>query len=550
MNAMKAIFDSVMVFQLEKTVTIKVWQVGVVFRFCQLAVLTYVIVMLVVDATWAYSEQPAGTVNAWTESGGYYGLAGLSSFSSLAYCADPAAYSFVYSADYNYSNPTCVKMHPWEISVKGNPVHVTTAVLETRETAWPCTSATSDATAAAVCSARSGTVMIEDGTQCVCTSSRTLYPVGVEKMILAFEHQVEADLEETRFSNVEGSSSTPAGEDGAITTTIESYDASTHAVFAPGETIKLSVEQWLAAAGVSDINAPNTDIGSVDLADGVSKPRFRTCGLRVDIQIDFTNKDGETNEPLYDSKRIHATVTTSAATELWAGNGAKTVYEVYPSGAHGAMTYDKVFVYRQGVAFHFRTSGLFYKFDAQYVVLVLVSALVLLALAKLVATQVAMYMMPGISTMIQHRTREVFDVNARLAEIGMKAALASLQFRGLDVNGNGVLQVDDLVATYATMHGVTAEEAIAVAKLVFAAADDETDALGRPKQLKKKKQKQKETPMPAVQVVTADQETPAVSGVAVAPQLASGVDFSEFLMAREGGQMISFRKYLDLVTKA
>lgn len=256
--------------------------------------------------------------------------------------------------------------------------------------------------------------------------------------------------------------------------------------------------------------------------------------LRVDIRIDFTNRDGDTNKPLYDSRRIHATATASAATELWAGNGAKTVYEVYPSGAHGEMTYDKIFVYRQGVAFHFRTTGLFYKFDVQYVVLVLVSGLVLLAAAKLVATGVALYMMPGISPMIQNRTREVFDVNARFAEIGMKAALASLQFHVLDVDGDGVLDVEDLVAIFATLHDITAEEAIAVAKLVLAAADQETDALGRPKKQKKKEEEKKNAAV-----------TPA--GGAPPP---SGVDFSEFLVAREGGQMIGFRKYIDYVTKA
>ena len=156
--------------------------------------------------------------------------------------------------------------------------------------------------------------------------------------------------------------------------------------------------------------------------------------------------------------------------------------------------------------------------------LVLVSGIVLLALAKFVAQQVSLYLIPGISQMIYNRTREVFDVRTRFAEIGMKAALASLQFHVLDVNGDGVLDTEDLVATYATLHGVTAEEAIAVAKLVSAAADKETDALGRPKKQTKKQ-------------------------AAVRPET-QGVDFSEFLVAREGGQMIGFRQFLDLVTKA
>ena len=222
---------------------------------------------------------------------------------------------------------------------------------------------------------------------------------------------------------------------------------------------------------------------------------------------------------------------------------SQTVYEVYPSGSRGAMTYDKVFIYRQGVAFHFRTTGLFFKFDAEYVVVVLISGMVLLAAAKFVATQVAMNLMPGVSKMIQNRTREVFDVNARFAEIGMKAALASLQFHLLDADGDGVLDVEDLVTTYATLHDVTAEEAIAVSKLVLAAADQETDALGRPKRKRRRKIRSSSSSSSATVAVAAD-------GAPAAASPPQGVDFSEFLVAREGGQMIGFRKYLDLVTKA
>jgi len=95
-----------------------------------------------------------------------------------------------------------------------------------------------------------------------------------------------------------------------------------------------------------DLNAINRDIAGGRL--GRNAPRFRTCGLRVDLQVFFTNKDGDTDKPLYNAKTIHATATASAATGLWSGRGPRTVYEVYPSGDHGAMTYDKVFVYAQG----------------------------------------------------------------------------------------------------------------------------------------------------------------------------------------------------------
>ena len=40
-------------------------------------------------------------------------------------------------------------MHPWEISNKGDPLHVTTAILEVRQTGWPCSTETTLIDAAA-----------------------------------------------------------------------------------------------------------------------------------------------------------------------------------------------------------------------------------------------------------------------------------------------------------------------------------------------------------------------------------------------------------------
>ena len=247
MGFMSAVIDSVFVFRMPKTVTIQVWQVGLVYRVCQLAVMGYLVVMLVLDSSWAYSEQPAGRTNAWASAGGYHDVVKLPDFSTLPYCADPAAYSFVYDDDFSYANPKCMKMDPWELFVKGNPLHITTTIVETRETGWPCGTDVTATLATAECAERGGEVLMEGGTQCICATSQTIYPVGVEKMVIAFEHQVGATEEDTRFDDVEGSSSTAEGEQGAITTTVKLANDTEFAVFKPGNAVRLSVEQWLKA---------------------------------------------------------------------------------------------------------------------------------------------------------------------------------------------------------------------------------------------------------------------------------------------------------------
>jgi len=199
-------------------------------------------------------------------------------------------------------------------------------------------------------------------------------------------------------------------------------------------------------------------------------------------------------------------------------------YEHYPSGAAGSQTYDKVFMYRQGIAITFRTTGTLYKFDWQYVINVLLGGLVFLFAAKMVANFVALYLMGGISKMIRNRTRETFDIQGRYAEIGMKAALAAMQFHRIDDDADGVIEVEDLVVAFAHLHGVTAEQAVAIGRVVLAHADKD----GASKEKARAK----------------------VSATSITnPSGKEGLDFSEFLVAREGGQMIGFDKYLGLVEK-
>jgi Ca2+-binding EF-hand superfamily protein len=55
----------------------------------------------------------------------------------------------------------------------------------------------------------------------------------------------------------------------------------------------------------------------------------------------------------------------------------------------------------------------------------------------------------------------------------MKAVLASAQFQSLDDDGDGLLQVDDLVRAFAGVGGVSFEQALAMANLVMRAATED-----------------------------------------------------------------------------
>jgi len=431
-------------------------------------------------------------------------------------------------------------MNPWEISAKGNPLHISTCMVEMRENGWPCSvddlidpvTSAADTQARADCAARNGEVM-EGYTQCYCTSSKTLYPVGVEKMVMQFEHAINSLYlgANTAFSDVNHSSSKLPGEDGAVTTRVFKYDSEeVFKEFTPGDVISLTIEEWLEVGGIADING-YSEAGPADYIDGVTYPRYRTAGVGLEVVVEFHNRQKSDDKPfapgLHYSKDIIADVRVTAEKSNWAGAGPKVHYEVYPSGPGGSQTYDKIFQYRQGVAIKFKSAGELYKFDWQYVINVLLGGLVFLFAAKAIANTAALYFLGKTSSMIRNRTRENFDINSRFAEIGMKAALAALQFSKVDHDTDAVLEVEDLVVAFARLHGITAEQAIAISKVVLAQADKDGQKVGK-----------------SAKVGNRPKKTSTTN-----PYDKDGLDFAEFLMAREGGQMIPFDSYLGLIEK-
>ena len=58
-------------YQMPKTVTVQVWQVGLVHRLCQACVIFYLVYSLYRNNTWALQEVPGGSSNSWPEEGGW-----------------------------------------------------------------------------------------------------------------------------------------------------------------------------------------------------------------------------------------------------------------------------------------------------------------------------------------------------------------------------------------------------------------------------------------------------------------------------------------------
>jgi len=263
-------------FTLNKTITIKNVQVGVVYRVCQLLCAVYIAFSLYVNSTWAYSEVPVGTTNSWLEPGD---MSATIETVELPYCKGDGSYSFVLSKDFQYTHPVCEVSSPNELSSKGhNLLQITTAYIEYRELGFPC--------ALGDLSACTGRKLASLNGQCSCTTSRFVYPMAVEDMYVGFSHSYAT----TDAFDWWGSSSASPDTVEAINTTLirpigrTSTDPVTFASDSNG--ISFSVADWLDAANVTldDYNSqlPNGNTGAI--------PRVRTTGALVTVTVNYDNR--------------------------------------------------------------------------------------------------------------------------------------------------------------------------------------------------------------------------------------------------------------------
>jgi len=143
------------------------------------------------------------------------------------------------------------------------------------------------------------------------------------------------------------------------------------------------------------------------------------------------------------------------------------------------------------------------------------------------------------SSMVRNATITRFNVESRFAEIGMKGALAALQFERLDCNQDQKLEIEDLVGTYGRIKGVSFIQAYSIAHLVISAAKEETAEMKKSRAILATRAVTPET-LETPNVAIADLEESEMAGSSDGEV----IDFGKFLLAREGGAMIPWSKFL------
>jgi len=153
----------------------------------------------------------------------------------------------------------------------------------------------------------------------------------------------------------------------------------------------------------------------------------------------------------------------------------------------------------------FRASGLVYAFDTQHFMNTLLSAYLFLAIAVFVMDFVTFNLLPnGISKVLYAKRAERVSKLHTFAQLGLKAAVAVKDFKSLDYDGQGFIDVKNLVSVFGGIPTIGKEQALLIAQTIIRAADTDTNLQGR-------------------------------------------ISFNEFMTLFDGADGIDFDQYVDLV---
>lgn len=470
-------------YKSEKFIRVDIWQVAIFFRVCQVIAVGGTLLQLYLRDSWALVEEPAGSASGWGQAGRMENLSNTPGYAPL-YCSN-ANFSYSYSADSRYEEPICEPLLAAELVAKTtDSVFFTTAVVEAHTIGWPCAAADAAAKQAACAAGTYGAYSTDAGGrydarangQCTCTTSRAIYPLAVEEMLLGFEHAYDTSNAKSEFAVWRGSSTDPAAA--AKLDSNVSFINGSYVIVPGGDAILYPLKFWLDAADV-DLDARNGFV-QADATRGTHPP-FRTTGVTVKVDVKYSN-EGSDGKPVFfaSTRKIDATIKLRAEYGTWAGMGSTNVWQSYPQAPR---TTPQVFHFverrRQGVVFQFHVSGAVYVFDWVYLLRVFIQGLVLLKVAKIATDAIVFNFLPnGQSVVLRNKRLELVSKRSEFAEIGLKAALAAATYRSFDPDNNGSIEPEDIVRIFAHVDGVGWEKAHAIAHTIMNDADTGGTGIG------------------------------------------------------------------------
>ena len=449
----------------EKRTLIRDWRLALLYYALLGLVTAYVVTSLVNGKSYIMTEVPTGVASAWGSGGEeFYKLQKEWSDGDQCMEAGREKYMFNYSASYVYNNVNCGYFNAAEMISKlpsGNVMFFATHVHQSLVGRYKAT--TTDGGLTFTCpDAAMESIFGEAAQQVVdgrCThlkENNYIIP-GMEGSTMSFDHSYDT-------TSGEYSGTKPKTYVQKKDSDVNEYE------FAPGQSVQLTMKQWLELAGV-DLDKPfdqqpgnfegtleGLTGGGADysgtgtaLNSAGKYPYPRLSGVRLNILVRYFNYDlhKKVHTEMGDDD-VYAIVTVSPVLG-WFSKGQEITYRSNPTdltdpidAADGAPEGYYQDMYKYGILFDIQQTGLVGALDPVFIILTLTSGLVLLGVAGTIVNLLAKFGLGDLSKTYKSFIQEECDIQLEAARYTAQSIVASRAFKVADKDGEGQLDFAEL----------------------------------------------------------------------------------------------------------
>ena len=451
----------------EKRTLIRDWRLALLYYALLGLVTTYVVTSLVNGKSYIMTEVPTGVASAWGSGGEEFSKL-QKEWSDGDQCTEAGRekYMFNYSTSYVYNNVNCGYFNAAEMISKlpsGNVMFFATHAHQSLAARYKAT--TTDGGLTYTCpDAAMESIFGEAAQQVVegrCThlkENNYIIP-GMEGSTMSFDHSYDT-------TSGEYSGTKPKTYVQKKDSDVNEYE------FAPGQSVQLTMKQWLELAGV-DLDKPfdqqpgnfegtleGLTGGGADysgtgtqLNSAGKYPYPRLSGVRLNILVRYFNYDlhkkVHTEIDIYDDD-VYAIVTVSPVLG-WFSKGQEITYRSNPTdltdpidAADGAPDGYFQDMYKYGILFDIQQTGLVGVLDPVFVILTLTSGLVLLGVAGTIVNLLAKFGLGDLSKTYKSFIQEECDIQLEAARYTAQSIVASRAFKVANKDGEGQLDFAEL----------------------------------------------------------------------------------------------------------
>ena len=471
----------------EKRTLIRDWRLALLYYALLGLVTAYVVTSLVNGKSYIMTEVPTGVASAWGKVGKEFYDLQKDWNTTSEQCTNTAAgsdtgtskYMFNYSASYVYDNVKCGYFNADEMISKlpsGNVMFFATHAHQSLVARYKATEVVADdGTVTYTCPPGSmetnfgeAAQQVVDG-RCTHVKENNYIIPGMEGSTMAFDHSYDTTSGEYFGTKPK--------------TYVQKKDSDVNEYeFAPGQSVQLTMKEWLELAGV-DLDKPFDQqpgnfegtlegltgggadysgagiiwrhggyLGTGTALNSSGKyPYPRLSGVRLNILVRYFNYDlhKKVHTEMGDDD-VYAIVTVSPVLG-WFSKGQDITYRSNPTdltdpidAADGASEGYYQDMYKYGILFDIQQPDLVGALDPVFIILTLTSGLVLLGVAGTIVNLLAKFGLGDLSKTYKSFIQEECDIQLEAARYTAQSIVASRAFKVADKDGEGQLDFAEL----------------------------------------------------------------------------------------------------------